>query len=159
MIAPLVTTTAASLMDRLDPNAVAGTIGTVIVAMFVFLGVVVQSRRPDKNKTKTPEGGDAVSAATFDKAPYEVITNLLERMAGYEQRENETAGIISAQNTEIESIKTHQTSFSSAVKRYLMKLAAAWKGPEPMPWPDDDDIEILYKTLPYHKAGSSRKEG
>jgi hypothetical protein len=150
---------ATGMLDRLDPNAVIASICSVIVATFVYLGVLAQSKKPDKNKTRTPEGGDVVTAATFDKAPYEVIQSLLGRMAGYEERESENKQKLTTAEAEIEAIKIHQTSFSSAVKRYLMKLAAAWKGPEPMPWPDEADLDLLHKTLPYHQVGSHKKEG
>jgi hypothetical protein len=147
-------------VSPVDPNAIVASIASVLVASFVFGGVIVQSRRPSKTKTSgvdTPEG--LPTMATFDKAPFEVIQNLLLRMAHYEAAAETSKTALEAHKGEIEEIKAHQATFSSAVKRYLMKLAAAWKGPEPMPWPDEDDIEILHKTLPYHKVGSSKKEG
>lgn len=121
-------------------KAVVAALATVITALFVLLGVIYQTRKP--STTKPPVVGDTGKA--------------LEQFNG---TQNEFMALVIADNkglrTELETvksmvteIKTHQDNFINAVKRYLVKLAASWPGPEHMPWPDDEDFPILEDMLP-----------
>ena len=125
-------------------KAVIATLGTIAVAGLGLWGVILSSRKPSKDKPPTSSNG----------------------LEGFNGTQNEFMALVIADNKDLRTqmgdlrgtvndIKDHQENFLGAVRRYLMKLATAWRGPEPMPWPDDADFHILEETLPSRPAGSS----
>jgi hypothetical protein len=128
-------------------KAVIGALATVIVAALGLYGVIKSAQKPSRTKPPTGETGSALE--------------------GFSGTQNEFMALVIADNKDlrdqlgevkasVDSIKDHQETFLGAVRRYLMKLATAWQGMEPMPWPDEEDFHILEDTLPQKRV--NRKE-
>jgi len=128
--------------DQVDiAKAILAAMATVTVAGLGLLGVVISSRKPSK-----------------DKPPF--IDDAGRKLDQFNGTQNEFMALVISDNKTqrqelselrqaVESIKAHQDTFLGAVRRYLMKLAAAWDtSAGPMPWPDETDFQILEETLP-----------
>jgi hypothetical protein len=124
-------------------KAIIGVIGTLGVAAIGLAGVVISSRRPSKDK---PPVGESKPLSEFNGTQNEFMALVIKDNS--ELREQLRQVI-----ERVDSMQRHQDGFLGAVRRYLMKLATAWVGPDPMPWPDDADYHILEETLPGRSAG------
>jgi len=127
-------------------KALVATGGTIGVAIIGLLGVMYSSKKPSKTKPPTGDTGKALEHFTGTQNEFMslVIADnkaLRESMKSMEEK-------IAQAVDDVSSVKHHQETFLGAVRRYLMKLATAWSGPHPMPWPDDEDLLILEQTLP-----------
>ena len=129
-------------------KAIIGALATVTVAAFALYGVIRQSRKPDTSKTPvTGNTGEALD--TFSGTQNEFMALVI---ADNKSLRTDLATL----TTSVQEIKTHQETFVTAVRRYLIKLAASWGREATMPWPDDLDFHILEETLP--NTGNHRKE-
>lgn len=136
-------------------KALLATAGTLGVAALGLAGVIYSSRRP--SRTKPPTGNTGKALDEFNGTQNEFMSlviadnkTLRETMNGLEEK-------VTRALDEVSSVKRHQETFLGAVRRYLMKLATAWVGPDPMPWPDEGDFHILEITLP-NRGSDNRKE-
>lgn len=125
-------------------KAIIAAAGTILVAYIGYLGVRASARKPSKDKP--PVGDTAKPLQEFNGTQNEFMALVIADNA-------DLRGQLVELKVTVESIKDHQESFLGAVRRYLMKLATAWVGPDPMPWPDDADFHILEETLPGRPTG------
>ena len=132
-------------------NAAIAAFATLGVAGLALIGVIYQARKPSKDKPPTGDTGKALNE--FNGTQNEFMALVIADNATLRKQMGELTSVV-------DQIKDHQDSFLGAVRRYLMKLATAWIGPEPMPWPDDNDFHILEDTLPGRPSGGTvlRKE-
>lgn len=147
-------------------KAVAAALATVLTAVFVFLGVVYSSRKTSNTKKPVAENPDTGKALTeFNGTQNEFMALVIADNAALRAGQNRQDQVLKEQNQTIdelkdmvESIKLHQDNFLSAVRRYLEKIALAWKVSDTMPWPDEEDFHILEDTLPIKGFNKRTKE-
>lgn len=141
-------------------KAIAGAIATILAAVLAVTGVIYAASRPSKIKPPVPQGGlPAEFNGTQNEFMALVVADNRDLREGQERQNKVLADqnrVIDELKAMVESIKDHQDQFLFAVRRYLMKLASEWPGPEKMPWPDEEDFHILEDTLPSRKV--DRKE-
>lgn len=125
-------------------KAIIASVATIAVAGLGLYGVVLSSRKPSKDKPPTTSEG----LEGFSGTQNEFMSLVIRDNSDLREQLKEV-------RTDVAQIKDHQENFLGAVRRYLMKLATAWRGPEPMPWPDDADFHILEETLPSRPAGGA----
>lgn len=126
-------------------KAIIASVGTIVVAALVLTGTILSSRKPSKDKAPT---GDVKPLAEFNGTQNEFMALVIQDNTDLRRQLGDYSGSLEELKETVNSIKTHQEGFLAAVRRYLMKLATAWAGPDPMPWPDDADFHILEETLP-----------
>jgi len=122
-----------------------GAVGTVLVALTVLIGVIVQARKPEKTvqlSTGRPETSLPPLAGWQGS-----LTDFLELVI---LRHNDLDFRHTRLEAEMEEDRRSREIFQGAVRRYLESLSVRWPGPDPMPWPHDDDFDILElnQTLP-----------
>lgn len=120
-------------------KAIIAASATIATAILVFLGVVWQSKKP--SKTKPPTGDTGKALGEFNGTQNEFMALVVADNRDLREQVNEVRSMVT-------ELRQHQDNFLGAVRRYLMKIAAAWPGPEHMPWPDEEDFHILEDTLP-----------
>jgi len=126
-------------------KAIIASLGTVTVAAIVLVGTFISSQKPSKSK---PPTGDTRPLAEFNGTQNEFMALVIRDNTDLREQLGGQIDTLDELKRTVDSIKTHQETFMGAVRRYLMKLATAWAGPTPMPWPDDADFHILEETLP-----------
>lgn len=143
-------------------KAVAGAIATILAAVLAVAGVIYAARRPSKQK-EPPTDHRGYPLENFQGTQNEFMALVVQDNRSLRDGQEKLNDVLDEQNRVIdelkamvESIKQHQDSFLFAVRRYLMKLASEWPGPEKMPWPDEEDFHLLEDTLPNRKV--HRKE-
>lgn len=145
-------------------KAVIAGLATLGVAAFGLFGVIYQAHKPSKDKPPVGDTGKALRE--FDGTQNEFMALVIadngalrEQQAKTNQKLEILDGRLESALGEIAEVKRRSETFLGAVRRYLMKLATAWTGPDAMPWPDDEDFHILEETLPHNQAGSiTRRE-
>lgn len=144
-------------------KALLATVATLIVGAMTLAGVILSSRKPSTTKPPKSTNLQEFNGTQNQFMALVIADNADLRKRMEEQREISTNQEIKLNEVALalDGIKVHQNNFLAAVRRYLMKLASAWVGPDPMPWPDDVDFHILEETLPKNsvKLESNKENG
>lgn len=140
---------AAATDPELDPNV-------IIPATLTLIGVLGAgwlAARASRSRPKPPPPPDVPNVApsplaAFSGTQNEFMALVIEDNTAIRQ---EVAGLrreVVALRDELAATRSAHGAFERAVRRYLELLASAWVGPTPMPWPAEDDLGILERTLP-----------
>jgi len=145
-------------------KAVIAGLATVIVAVVGVIGVIVQARKPSKDKPPVGDTGKALDEFNGTQNEFMSLviadnSTLRSQMKDTNDKLEKMGTQLSTFQRELLDVKQRSENFLGAVRRYLMKLATAWTGTEPMPWPDEEDFHILEDTLPHKRSGTiTRRE-
>lgn len=142
-------------MSELDPNVVIPAfltlLGVLITALFAFLATRARKTPPATvDEPKAPPS----PLANFSGTQNEFMALVIADNAAIRA---ELAGVrveVEGLRGELQEARSIHGAFERAVRRYLELLAGVWPGPDPMPWPDSDDLAVLERTLP--RYGRSR---
>jgi hypothetical protein len=124
-------------------KAVLATIATLGVAALGTWGVIRQAQKPSKDKVAV-QGDTGTRLDSFNGTQNEFMALVIA------DNKTQRDKLLRLEAT-VESIKVHQDTFMGAVRRYILKLATAWTD-GPMPWPDEEDFQILEETLPKRRG-------
>lgn len=145
----------AGAVPELDPNIVTPAVLTLIgVLGAAYIANRAARRRSSPQSTEPPVVAPS-PLSTFSGTQNEFMRlvikdneairgELASNRAETSALRSEVAGL----RADLESARNSHGSFERAVRRYLEVIAGAWPGPEQMPWPADDDLGILERTLP-----------
>lgn len=132
-----------------EPNVIVTALATVLVALiggvFAYLGTRarVDPAGPQPAPVVAPS-----PLANFSGTQNEFMALVIQDNQAIR---SELAGVqaeVRELRTSLEAARRTHTAFELAVRRYLELLARAWAGPDPMPWPSEDDLGVLRHTLP-----------
>ena len=123
-------------------KAILASLATVAVAALGLVGGVLSSKKTSKDKLPVVKDDAGNRLDAFNGTQNEFMALVI---ADNKTQREELAEL----RTAVEAIRQHQDRFLGAVRRYLIKLASAWDASGgPMPWPDEQDFQILEATLP-----------
>lgn len=138
----------ATAAPELDPNvalpAMLTLVGVAITALFAFLASRARKSPPVVDEPKAPPS----PLANFSGTQNEFMALVIADNAAIRA---ELAGVrveVEGLRTELQEARSLHGAFERAVRRYLELLASQWPGPDPMPWPESDDLAVLERTLP-----------
>ncbi|MBY0397390.1 MAG: hypothetical protein K2X91_13125, partial [Thermoleophilia bacterium] len=135
--------------NELDPNiavpAVLTLVGVAITALFAFL-----ASRARKNPPAIVDEPKVAPSplANFSGTQNEFMALVIADNAAIRSELGDVKREVESLRTELQEARSIHGAFERAVRRYLELLAGVWPGPDPMPWPDSDDIAVLERTLP-----------
>ena len=140
-------------------KAVVAALATLGVAALGLIGVIYSARKPSKDKPPVGNTGKALQEFNGTQNEFMALViadngDLRRQQAEMNMKLEGLNDHLARQNEEIAAVKRHSETFLGAVRRYLMKLATAWTGADPMPWPDEEDFHILEDTLPHKRPGT-----
>lgn len=136
-------------MNELDPNIVVPAaltlLGVSVTDLFAFLASRARKTPPAPvDEPKVPPS----PLASFSGTQNEFMALVIADNAAIRA---ELAGVrveVEGLRTELQEARSLHGAFERAVRRYLELLASVWAGPEPMPWPESDDLAVLDRALP-----------
>lgn len=132
---------AATIPDTSVATTTILTIGSVLVAITVLIGVIVQARKPNAPVAPPRSDSSLPPLSSWGGTQNEFLELVIQR---HNQLDTKYTQLEERQEAEARE----REKFTGAVRRYLETLAAGWPGPEKMPWPSEDDWDILEPTLP-----------
>jgi hypothetical protein len=141
----------------LDPNIVLPATLTLIGV----LGAAWLASRASRSRPRPPATPEQPVVAPSPLAAFSGTQNEFMALviADNEAIRSEVAGLrseVAGLRQDLEEARSSHGAFERAVRRYLELLATAWVGPEPMPWPANDDLGILERTLPRRSRRTPR---
>lgn len=144
---------AAATTPELDPNIVIPATLTLIGV----LGAAWLASRASRSRPKPPPVAEVPDVtpsplAAFSGTQNEFMALVIEDNAAIRQEVSGLRTEVTALRTELAEARSSHGAFERAVRRYLELLASAWAGPDPMPWPANDDLGILERTLPRRRG-------
>lgn len=136
-------------------NTLITVLGTIAVAVVGGTFAILQARRK-KPEIVDPEPAGAPSPlANFSGTQNEFMALVIrdnevlrEEIRRLAARTEEAVATAEAARKAARETQDLHTEFQRAVRRYLEDLAAAWTGPVPMPYPNENDFGLLEHTLP-----------
>jgi hypothetical protein len=124
-----------------------------ITAVATVIAAIIASRRSNaRPKSSAPLEPLSTFSGTQNEFTALVIADnkqLREDQAALEKR-------VGSIETTIADERKAANAYRAAMRRYLQKILDGWRSPEPMPLPDDADMELLSQTLP--NFGRRRKQ-
>ena len=143
----------AAAAPELDPNivlpALLTLVGVSITALFAFLASRARKSPPAVDEPKVAPSPLANFSGTQNEFMALVIADNAAIRSELATVRTEVEGL----RTELQQARSVHGAFERAVRRYLELLAGVWPGPEPMPWPESDDLAVLERTLPRYGRG------
>lgn len=118
-------------------------VGAIVASVIAF----VRTRRTPKVKPARPDVSPS-PLAEFSGTQNEFTQLVMKDNADLRTQ----LGALAADVAEIKATQADErkaaNSYRGAMRRYLQKIQNAWRGPAPMPLPDDADFDLLSQTLP-----------
>jgi hypothetical protein len=136
-------------------NTIIGTLGTVLVAYFGYLGVKATiNRRRSNGPDEASEEQDA-ALIKYENNPGVFVKDVLadNRAKSEEIREfRKEIGLMRAEmklmRTDLDTTRKNETIFRSALGRWMTDILAAWGIAPEMPRPREADLEVLQAVIP-----------
>jgi hypothetical protein len=136
-------------VTELDPNIVVPAtltfLGVVIAALFAFLASRARKTPPPaSDEPKAPPS----PLASFSGTQNEFMALVIADNTAIRTELGLVKQDVARLSNELDAARSSHGAFERAVRRYLELLASAWIGPDPMPWPESDDLAVLDRALP-----------
>lgn len=148
----------AAASPELDPNialpAVLTLLGVSITALFAFLAS--RARKSPPALAEEPKVAPS-PLASFSGTQNEFMALVIADNAAIRSELATVRLEVEGLRGELQEARTIHGAFERAVRRYLELLAGIWPGPDPMPWPESDDLAVLERTLPRYGRGRNAR--
>lgn len=122
--------------------------GSIIVAVITTYGGRVLVRRTKAKRRAEVETEEREAVEAFNNDPGQWVKDVLQSNKDYAEEVRGLRKEVSALRKAHEERDKRERSFLAAIARWIVDIARAWGVEQEMPYPREEDREVLAEVIP-----------